>query len=181
MNFERHDGDILVRPLVAGDAPALHAAVRGSIASLSYWFDWCSPDYSMADATARVARCAVTWKRGTEYGFGIFDRAEAELIGAVGLSEVDEVRRCANLGYWVGERHRSRGVATRAASMVVAIGFEDLGIRRLEIVALPHNHASQRVALKLGAAFEGRAAGRLVFHGEPASALVYSLEPGSSA
>ena len=115
MDFRRHDRDILVRPLVAGDAPGLHAAVRGSIESLSYWFDWCGPDYSMADATARVARCAVTWKRGSEYGFGIFDRAGAELIGAVGLSEVDDAGHCANLGYWVAEPVRGRGVATRAA------------------------------------------------------------------
>lgn len=181
MDFERHDDDILVRPLVAGDAPALLAAVRGSITSLSYWFDWCGPDYSMADASARIARCAVTWKRGTEYGFGIFDRAESELIGAVGLSEVDEGRRCANLGYWVGERHRGRGVATRAAAMAVAIGFEDLGIRRAEIVVLPHNHASQRVALKLGAVPEGEVEGRLVFQGKPAAALVYSLAPDGAA
>ena len=65
--------------------------------------------------------------------------------------------------------------------MAVAIGFEDLGLRRAEIVALPHNHASQRVALKLGADVEGKVEGRLVFHGESASALVYSLAPGSTA
>ncbi|MFZ7094954.1 GNAT family N-acetyltransferase [Luteimonas dalianensis] len=42
-------------------------------------------------------------------------RAGAELIGAVGLSEVDDAGHCANLGYWVAEPVRGRGVATSAA------------------------------------------------------------------
>ncbi len=32
-----------VRPLVPADAPALRAAVRASIASLSEWFPWAHP------------------------------------------------------------------------------------------------------------------------------------------
>lgn len=99
----------------------------------------------------------------------------------MGLSEVDDAGHCANLGYWVAEPVRGRGVATRAAAMAAAIGFEDLGLRRLEIVALERNHASQRVAVKLGAVYKGRVEGRLVFQGEPAAALVYVLTATSAA
>ena len=173
--FQRRDGDISVRPLRAEDAPALYAAVQDSVDSLSYWFPWCSAAYSLADAQARVARCTVTWKRGTEYGFGIFDAGGGALVGMVGLSDLHDVRRSANLGYWVGERHRGRGVATRAASMVAAIAFEHLDLVRLELVMLPHNIASRRVAERLGAVYEEEIDGRLVFQGKPAVAFVYAL------
>lgn len=178
MHIQRRDGDILVRPLRAEDAPALYAAVQDSVESLSYWFPWCSPRYSLADAQARVARCTVTWKRGTEYGFGIFAGGAPALVGMVGLSDLHDVRRSANLGYWVGERHQGRGVATRAAAMVASIAFEELGLERLELVMLPHNEASRRVAERLGAVYEEEIEGRLVFQGKPAAALVYALSPG---
>ena len=173
--FARGDGDIMIRPLRAEDAPALYAAVQDSVESLSYWFPWCSPAYSLADAQARVARSTVTWKRGTEYGFGIFDAGGGALVGMVGLSDLHDVMRSANLGYWVGERHRGRGVATRAASMIAAIAFEHLGLVRLELVMLPHNVASRRVAERLGAVYEEEIDGRLVFQGKPEAALVYAL------
>ena len=178
MHIQRRDGDILVRPLRAEDAPALYAAVQDSVESLSYWFPWCSPRYSLADAQARVARCTVTWKRGTEYGFGIFAGEAPALVGMVGLSDLHDVRRSANLGYWVGERHRGRGVATRAAAMAASIAFEELGLARLEVIMLPHNIASRRVAERLGAVYEEEIEGRLVFQGKPAAALVYALSPG---
>ena len=50
-------GDAYVRPFAIGDAPALHAAVRASIGSLSHMFPWYSADYAPADAEARVAAC----------------------------------------------------------------------------------------------------------------------------
>ncbi len=171
----------MIRPLRAEDAPALYAAVQDSVESLSYWFPWCSPGYSLAEAQARVARCTVTWKRGTEYGFGIFDAGGGMLLGMVGLSDLHDVRRSANLGYWVGERHRGRGVARRAASMAAAFAFEELGLLRLGLVMLPHNAASRRVAERLGAVFEEEIDGRLVFQGKPVAALVYSLAPDGAA
>lgn len=178
LRYQRREGGILVRPLQAEDASALYAAVQDSVGSLSYWFPWCSPGYSLADAQARVARCTVTWKRGTEFGFGVFAGEVPSLVGMVGLNDLHDVRRSANLGYWIGERHRGRGVATRAASMVAAIAFEQLGLVRLELVMLPHNVASRRVAERLGAVYEDEINGRLVFQGRPAAALVYALSPG---
>lgn len=175
MQIQRRDGDILIRPLGAADAPALCAAVQDSVESLSCWFPWCSREYSLADAQAHVARCTVTWKRGTEYGFGIFAGADPVLAGMVGLSGLHHVARSANLGYWVGERHRGRGVATRAAALVASIAFEELALERLEVVMLPHNAASRRVAERLGAVYEAQVDGRLLFQGKPAAALVYVL------
>ena len=59
--------------------------------------------------------------------------------------------------------------------MAAAFAFEELGLLRLELVMLPHNAASRRVAERLGAVFEEEIDGRLVFQGKPAAALVYAL------
>ena len=169
-------GDRLVRPLAIGDAPALHAAVRASIASLSHWFPWAHPDYAPSDAEARIAHCTAARARGEEFAFGVFG-IDGELQGCVGLNQVNRAHRSANLGYWIGEAHRGRGIATDAARQVAATGFGELGLVRIEIVTLPGNAASQRVAEKLGATREGEFRNRLVVRGEPVDAVVFSLVP----
>lgn len=171
---------IAVRPFVADDAASLHRAVRASLGSLSYWLPWCHPDYSLDDARQWVAQCAAGWARGTAFAMGIFD-ASGEVLGGVGLSEVDRAARTANLGYWVGDAHRGRGVATAAARRAARIAFDELGLARLTIAALSHNVASQRVATRLGARCLGQLGDRLVFRGRPAPAFVYALEPGDLA
>lgn len=177
MTRAHHDGSLIVRPYAPADAAALHRAVRASLDSLSYWLPWCHPDYSLDDARQWVAQCAAGWARGTAFAMGIFD-ASGEVLGGVGLSEVDRAARTANLGYWVGDAHRGRGVATAAAHRAARIAFDELGFARLTIAALVQNAASQRVATKLGARLVGEVPGRLVFQGRPAPARVYVLDPG---
>jgi RimJ/RimL family protein N-acetyltransferase len=169
-------GGFRVRPLATGDAHALHAAVRSSIASLSHWFPWAHPDYALPDAEARIAHCTAARARGEEFAFGVFG-IDGELRGCVGLNQLNRAHRSANLGYWIGEAHRRRGIATDAARQVAATGFGELGLVRIEIVTLPGNAASQRVAEKLGATREGEFRNRLVVRGEPADAVVFSLVP----
>ena len=181
MGYQRRDYGILVRPLITDDAPSLHAAVRASIDSLSYWLPWCHPDYSLADAEAWVAYSVAAWSKQSEFPLAVFEERTGELIGCTGLSQVNGVNRSANLGYWIGEPHRGQGVATRAVALTAAIAFEALGLVRLEIVVLPHNRASLRVAEKLGATREVEARNRLMFQGQPSAAIVYSLIPGDVA
>ena len=168
--------DVLVRPLAVGDAPALHAAVRASIASLAQWFPWAHAEYALSDAETRISHCVAARERGEEFAFGIVG-ADGELLGCVGLNQVNRAHRSANLGYWIGETHRGRGIATDAARQVAATGFGELDLVRIEIVTLPGNAASQRVAEKLGAMREGEFRSRLVVRGEPVDAVVFSLVP----
>jgi ribosomal-protein-alanine N-acetyltransferase/ribosomal-protein-serine acetyltransferase len=177
-------GDAHVRPFAIGDAPALHAAVRASIGSLSHMFPWCSADYAPADAEARVAACVAAWRDGAEYPFGIFapgdGSAGERLLGCVGLNQLERAARSANLGYWIGEAHRGRGLATRAAAWTAAYGFGELGLARIEIRVLPENAASLRVAAKLGAYREAVLPGAIAFQGRRADAVLFSLSPGAS-
>lgn len=175
MNDHGNPG-IVIRPLATSDANALHTAVRASLASLSRWFPWAHPGYALADAESRIAHCVAARENGEEFAFGIFG-ADGELLGCTGLNQVNRAHRCANLGYWVGEAHRGRGVATNAAARVAAIGFGELGLVRIEIVTLADNLASQRVAGKLGAVREGRFRNRLVIDGQPQDGVVFSLVP----
>jgi len=68
-----------------------------------------------------------------------------------------------------------RGYATEATLALARWAFEALALERIEIVAAVGNLASQRVAVKSGAAREGVARKRLLVRGAALDAVVYSL------
>jgi ribosomal-protein-serine acetyltransferase len=55
----------------------------------------------------------------------------------------------------VRTRQTGQGIATAAVRLIARFGFEDLGLRRLELLVAVDNMASRRVAEKVGATFEG--------------------------
>lgn len=81
----------------------------------------------------------------------------------------------ANLGYWVRTSAAGRGVATGATRAVARFGFEQIGLKRIEIVAAVNNLSSQRVAEKAGAVREGVLRKRLLIRGESHDAVLFSL------
>lgn len=173
----RANEQIAVRPFTAADADAFYAAVRTSIASLSYWMPWCTPAYSLQDAQAWMAHCQDGWQSGTAFPLGIFDLASGQVLGGTGIHDVNPAYRMGSLGYWVGTPHTGRGVARAAARMAADIGFKELALTRLEIVVLLHNTASQHVAQAIGARKECDARNRLYFNGVAEDASVYALLP----
>ena len=68
-------------------------------------------------------------------------------------------------------------MAVAAGRLVARFGFEQLGLLRIEVVALPDNHPSRRTAEKIGARFEAIARRRLGVNGQAHDAAVYGLIP----
>jgi ribosomal-protein-serine acetyltransferase len=167
-----------IRPLVESHAAELHTAVRASLAELSAWLPWCTEDYNFADSEQFLSRGKLNWDSGIEYEFGVFNLATGDLLGVVGIHGIRRAENCANIGYWTRTGSTGQGVATLAVRAASIFGFQKLGLACIEILVQPTNHASRRVAEKLGACFEEIARDKIIFRGEPRAAAVYSLRPG---
>lgn len=172
------EGALLLRPWRPDDAPALHAAVQESLETLGRWLPWCHAGYDLEEARAWVRHCQEGWAADEHFAFGIFERDGGGLIGSVGLNQRNRTHRSAGLGYWVRQSRQGTGIARRATTLAARFGFETLGLVRIEIVALPDNHASRRTAEKAGARFECIARHRLWARNEARDAAVYALVPG---
>ncbi len=175
MNQVFQGGHVGIRRFEADDAASLYAAARESIKELCHWMKWCRPDYSHEDARAFIAKCPADWDQGARYSFAIYSQERRDLLGSVGLSAVDRARRSANLGYWVRTRQAGKGVGTAAARLAARFAFEELGLNLLEIIIPVGNHASIRVAEKLGARAEGILKKRYMLRGKPRDALAFCL------
>jgi RimJ/RimL family protein N-acetyltransferase len=65
-------------------------------------------------------------------------------------------RFSAEVGYWLGEAHWNRGIATSAIQVVTRHGLEALGLHRVFALPYAQNVASCRVLEKAGYQREGR-------------------------
>ena len=171
------DGVVLIRPLEQADRDAVFAAVHESIAQVSPWLPWCHPAYMPEETTAFIESTRGAWAQESSFNFGIFDAAAGDYLGGVSVNHIVRQNRMANIGYWVRTGGTKRGIATRAVRLAAQFAFEDLGLSRIEIAAIPNNVASRRVAEKAGAKLEAIARNRIVMHGQAYPAALYSLLP----
>jgi RimJ/RimL family protein N-acetyltransferase len=90
----------------------------------------------------------------TEHGFGLFSvllKSTGLLIGDCGLEIMDiEEEPVAELGYDFRSDYWNQGFATEAALAVCGYAFQTLRLPRLVSLIRVGNHASRRVAEKIG-------------------------------
>lgn len=169
------DEDLLLRPFHLSDATQLYEAVRESLKELKPWMSWATDRYTETTAREYITIARARWEERTFYAFAI-TRAE-ELLGACTLSSIHPIYHLCNLGYWVRSSCRGHGIAGCAAKLAARFAFEELGLIRVEIVIAVNNHASLRVAQKIGAHDEGILLNRMVVGRSIHDAHMYSLLP----
>lgn len=141
----------LLRPFTVSDAPDVQrVAGTEDVANTTLTVPHPYPDGA---AEAWIATHRPGWESGTQVVYAIVGPG-GELLGAVGINVTPEHRR-AELGYWVAPAHWNRGVATEAAAALVNLGFDSLGLNRVQAMHFTRNAASGRVMQKLGMRLEG--------------------------
>lgn len=81
--------------------------------------------------------------------------ADDRALGSVWLASVDLEQRRGELGYWLLEHARGRGLAARAVRLLCHYGFAALRLERIELFTELENDASQRLAERAGFEREG--------------------------
>lgn len=178
VELELAEAALLLRPWRVQDAPALCEAVQESVDTVGRWLPWCHAAYGLDEALAWASSCRDGWIAGDHYAFGVFEAATGALLGSVALNQRNRLHRSASMGYWIRRSSQGRNIARQAAKLAARFGFGTLELIRIEIVVLPDNHASRRVAEKAGARLEAIARNRLWMHGQARDAAVYALVPG---
>jgi len=166
--------DIHIRPYALADAALVWEAARESLAELQPWMPWCHPDYSIEESRYWLEAQVPAFQQGTSFEFAVVS-ADGRYLGGCGLNQIDRANSRANLGYWVRSSATGRGVATAAVERVRKWGFDQTTLVRLEVVIAIGNIASHRVAEKAGALREGTLRSRLLLHGTPHDATMFSF------
>ncbi|MEV6601914.1 GNAT family N-acetyltransferase [Actinoplanes sp. NPDC051346] len=92
---------------------------------------------------------------GQGVNLAIVEQASGEIVGSIGLRDVDWEAGRSEVGYGVRADRRGRGYATEAAGAVGRWALTSGGMRRVQLRARVDNVASLRVAEKAGFQREG--------------------------
>ncbi len=148
---------LLVRPLLLEDYPNFLTGFQESLPSQNR-FD---------DGLFDIGFLTIKWyeellarrKREAEadysYMFNIFRKADGASIGSCNITpHLREDFQYARIGYTIHNQFWNNGYATEAVCAMVKIGFEQLGLHRLEAHVNLDNPASKKVLQKAGFRFE---------------------------
>jgi RimJ/RimL family protein N-acetyltransferase len=102
-------------------------------------------------------------------------RQTRTVIGEVLLKWVSDTDRLGELGFAFHSDFHGLGLAAEAATAMMRLGFEDLGLHRIEARCLVDNVSSARLLERLGMRWQGRFVHGVWFKGEWADQLVYSV------
>jgi len=144
---------MVLRPPTAEDVEAI-AAVAGAW-SVSRFTGRIPHPYRVEDAVDWVHLEAGTRARGQGLALLMTDQTDGTVMGAVGL-DWKETWPSGELGFWLGEPFRGRGLAEEAGRAVLRLAFETLGLSEVFATVHPDNTASQRVQDRLGFPPDGR-------------------------
>ncbi len=143
----------MLRPLRPEDAATIHRlAGRREIADTTISIPH---PYSEGQAREWIAKTTQAFAKGTEAAFGVQLQSTGELVGGVGLRDIDTVHSCAEMGCWIAVEWWGKGYATEASRAILRFGFEQLGLNRIYAHHMVRNPPSGRVLTKIGMEREG--------------------------
>lgn len=140
---------VTLRPLRAADAPAWYGYLRDPRVVQDTSFDI----HGLADVEALVRTLLAGTVHGTDARFAIARTSDDLLIGTIGLH--DPQQGAMELGYDLARAYWGRGIATQATRRVLAWGFEELDLQRIQATVVEGHSASVRVLEKCGFHKEG--------------------------
>ena len=105
------------------------------------------------------------YKNGEYFDYAVVLKEENKMIGTCGFARIDTLNKCGEIGYVINPAYRGSGYASEAARAVMKMGFEDLGLHRIEARYMVKNTASRRVMEKCSMIFEGVHRGMLLVRG----------------
>jgi RimJ/RimL family protein N-acetyltransferase len=160
----------------APDVDAFLGAVDESRPTLSRWMPWCHPEYGRADVERWFADADRMWRERS--AFCMWLREGDAMVGAVGLHDIQRYgKREGEIGFWVRQSARGRGVASTAMRTMAAFAFNELQLARTSLRIRLENASSRRAADRAGARFEGILRHGIVQGDARFDAALYSLLP----
>lgn len=147
----------VLRSYEAEDGPLLREATTSSYDHLAPWMPWAVRDQTPREAEQLVRSFRGRYLLAQDFVLGIFAPGGEELWGGAGfhLREGGLEVASAEMGMWVRASRAGQGLGTEVLRALLAWGFEEWPWQRLVWRCDAQNHASRRIAEKVGMQAEG--------------------------
>lgn len=141
---------------------------------VSRYLMW-SPHLNLDETKGHIEYLLKEYRKGRCTDWGVALKENDELIGTCGFANIDTRNNKGELGYVLSHLHRKKGYMREATRAVLYIGFEKLGLNRIEARILVGNTASEKLALDIGMKYEGTLRNALLIKEEYKSFSYYGI------
>ena len=133
------------------------------------------PLKSIEEAREMIASRETAFNENRSIRWGITDKATGRLLGTCGFHSWDKEDLRVEIGYELAREHWGQGYMTEALRPVLAYGFAQMQVNRIEALIDARNTSSRKLAERLGLQFEGVLRQYLVMRGVPTDTAVYAI------
>lgn len=143
---------LILRELQPNDAPAVFR-IRGDYEVTKY--NTGAPYENVQHAVQMIDAVKAAYDKENELRWGITFKSHGNVIGMCGYNYWDRTDHRASIGYDLARDYWRQGIMTEALRAILAFGFEQMRLHRIEADASVYNEASIRLLRKLGFVQEG--------------------------
>ncbi len=143
---------LILRPITSADAPALLALFGDDEVTQFYDLDTFT---TIEHAETLVKQHATIQAAGRGLRWGIEEKGRPQLIGTAGFNEWAKGARRGGLGYDLARAHWGRGLVPEALRAILAYGFGEMNLNRIEAFVMRGNDRSMQLLRSLGFREEG--------------------------
>ena len=143
---------LILRKMTLDDAQDIFEYAKDE--KISKWVTW--PVHKSIDDTKKFINFVLDgYKKNKHLGFVAERKDDKKVIGTVGFNEFFYDHDKSEISYTFGTKYWGKGYATEAAKKIVAFGFNELGLNKIQAYVFVPNEASKKVLKKVGMQFEG--------------------------
>jgi ribosomal-protein-serine acetyltransferase len=156
--------DLQFRFFESGDAEALFDMIAQNRAHLRQWLYWVDgiKDISSVKAYLQLVQHYLDEQKGVAYAV----MHEGQIIGQIDIHHFNREIGSAQIGYWIAKGYEGRGFMKQACRWMIAKGFTDYNLNRIEINFVKENQRSANLAQSLGFTYEGTLRQAYRLHGQ---------------
>jgi ribosomal-protein-serine acetyltransferase len=147
------DKDLEVRLLDDKDAAEMFSLIEGNREGLRQWLPWVDTTLTLEDSKLFITRATDQFYSDAGYHCAILYRGR--LAGVIGCVKLDLANRTCEIGYWLGEEYRGKGLMTTVCAAMLDYMFNTMMMNRAEIRCAIGNEKSTAIPVRLGFRKEG--------------------------
>lgn len=154
-------------------AAALFNVIDNNREHLSAFLPWVGAMHHADNMAQYFKNCVALIEDKKEMSFVIFYNNEP--VGRIGLHYINMPNKTAAIGYWLSKNAQGHGIILQCCKKIIELGFNELGLHRLELKAAVKNTRSLAVPAKLNFKQEGIMREAEFVNGEYVDLVLFSL------
>lgn len=145
--------DFKLKQIQQCDAQGIFDLIDSQREYLGKWLPFVVSTKTVVDTEAFVNSVLIEDNEINNYVFVI--QKVDEIIGLIGLKDINNTNKKAEIGYWLSEQYQGKGIMTQSARCLCRFIFNDLNINRIQIKCATLNFPSKNIPKRLGFQLEG--------------------------